>query len=402
LAWYFPVSAPSAVKIQVPVIEKLRDIAIVSLAAPSAQENYLTSSTRISLVSDDKVHLKDADAILLHDKNKFFDLPIIQNFPRVHIVDPWYYHSFEAFTYARLFERTLGSEIRKRVQEQSRDAFRQLISKSGKYKKAYVFGTGPSLAKARDFDYRDGFRIICNTTVKDQDLLDHIKPQLLVFLDEALFFSPSRYSAEFRRMVLKTVEKHGCRIMVPPHLVPFLTAHYPGLEGKTIGLFSPGIRDIGVRDIVNLLIKKPWRFLSFAPKLDRISGLKQQYNFPTPDNMSVMKTSSVMTSHMIPVASTIADEIYIIGADGRTKTEKYFWSYNPSTQFTELMQTLYDTHPSFFRDSVYTDYYKQNSKYMEEVMAFGESRGKRYFSLTPSSFPSLMQRMLNTPRILNE
>ena len=108
--------------------------------------------------------------------------------------------------------------------------------------------------------------------------------------------------------------------------------------------------------------------------------------------MYLMRSTSVLTSHVVPIVSSVCDEIYFIGADGRKPDDKYFWSYDKSSQFGELMQTLFETHPSFFRDADYVDYYKTHCDYFEDLLCYGESLGKQYYTLTPSYIPALARR----------
>jgi hypothetical protein len=103
---------------------------------------------------------------------------------------------------------------------------------------------------------------------------------------------------------------------------------------------------------------------------------------------------------MIPIVSSVCKEIYIIGADGRKPSEtggrkpdeNYFWRHSSSSQFIDLMQTVFDTHPSVFRDRPYTDEYKDYCEFFEGLLRYGEGLGKRYYSLTPSYIPVLAQR----------
>ncbi len=394
LKWYLPKTNISNLKIFIPVDKKLLNITLDSLTPPSFQENYLSSENNIHLMEETQSEINDVnpDAVLLWDSRRMYSKYILSHLPRVFIVDPSYYHSFEALNYSRLFNLTTSPELKTKLAEQSKDNFCRLLREVDGCHRGYVFATGPSLATAYDFDYSGGFRIICNTIVKNQDLLEHIKPQLLVFIDEANFFSVSRFSAEFHKMVLKTVNQFHCYVMVPDHLVALLLAHFPELKDRIIGISAPGLREMSVREIIKMLIVKPWKFLSFVPELDKIPGKNEWFNFPQPDKMYVMRSTSVFTSHVLPVASTVCDEIYIIGADGRKPGEKYYHSYDKSSQFGELMQTLFDTHPAIFRDSIYTDYYRKHCDFIGRIIRYGEERGKKYYSLTPSYIPALAKR----------
>jgi hypothetical protein len=276
------------------------------------------------------------------------------------VVDPTYFSVTESDTYQGLYSEIINNEEKRKLSELSKNNYRSLLDRVSKYSKGFIFGTGPSLEYATGFDYGQGFRVICNSIVKNKALLDYIKPHLLVFADPVFHFSPCLYSDEFRRLMLEAVEKHQCHIIVPEKCVPLCLAHYPNLESKIIGM------------PVN----------------------KKVFNFPTPDKLYVKGSDNIMTMLMIPVVSSVAREIYIIGSDGRMPEERYFWQHSSNSQFCDLMQTAYDTHPSFFRDRNYSNYYAEHCKIFNDLVVYGESLGKRYHSLTPSYIPVLTERLI--------
>lgn len=194
--------------------------------------------------------------------------------------------------------------------------------------------------------------------MKNEDFLQHIKgPDLLVFADPVFHFSPCEYAAMFRDDALKVVQKYKCFVMVPDFTVPLMLAHYPELQEYLIGMHT-----------------------------------KNDFNIPNLEKYYVKGSSNILTLYMIPVASSISQNIFIIGADGRKPDENYFWKHSSSAQYSNLMQTAFDTHPSFFRDRVYTDYYDRHCKFLDKLLQYGESKGKKYISLTPSYIPALEKR----------
>jgi len=391
--WYLPQSTFSQVEVSIPVDTKLLGTNLESLVPPPSQYNYIGRHENIHLIDLHKADLSQADAIMLWDKRSMFDPRILWHLARVNVADPWYYYIVESFLYPRFCFQSLESQQKKHFIQLSKNNYQALLNKVAAYKRGYVFGTGPSLDQATEFDYDEGFRVICNTIVKNKRLLKHIKPQLLVFLDPAFFFSPCLYSAEFRRMMLETVQEFQCHIMVPNYIVPLLLSHYPELETKIIGMPIPGLLDMSLREIIRMIFRNPINnVLSNLPVQTKIPGHREVYNFPTIDKFYVRASSSVMTMYMIPIVSSVCEEIYIIGADGRKPDENYFWTHNPSSQFGDLMKTLFDTHPSFFRDAVYTDAYKGHCDFFENLLRYGESMGKKYYSLTPSYIPALAKR----------
>jgi hypothetical protein len=106
-----------------------------------------------------------------------------------------------------------------------------------------------------------------------------------------------------------------------------------------------------------------------------------------------MGTANIMTLLMLPIASSLTDRIHIIGADGREEDESYFWEHSDIAQYDDdMMKTAIDSHPSFFRDRIYTDYYDQHIQTLEKMIAYGERQGLEYISLTESYIECLQNR----------
>jgi hypothetical protein len=312
----------------------------------------------VRLVSGKATHPSKADAVVLWEKQALLSPGVLVRLPKTHLADPSYYSAIEAAVLRALYARTLEPETTQRLLDRSRANYKALLKRVSGCRRSFVFGTGPSLERAPEFDFDGGFNVVCNSIVKNKALLEHIKPQLLVFGDPVFHFSPCRYSAEFRRAVLETVELFDCHVIVQDFSLPLCLAHYPQLEGRIIGLPVWG----------------------------------REYNFPTLDRFHVRPAQNVMTRCMLPVASSVAEEVFIIGADGRRPDEKYFWTHSSAAQFDDLMQTAVDTHPSFFRDTVYTDYYESHCRMLEDLFQYGEAMGKSYYALTPSYIPALSRR----------
>ena len=95
---------------------------------------------------------------------------------------------------------------------------------------------------------------------------------------------------------------------------------------------------------------------------------------------------------LLPVAFRIADEIAVLGADGRSQGETYFWSHGKSVQFNDKMCSVRDEHPSFFRDRNYKRYYKNHCRELESLLRHAEQNDKHIVSLTKSLIPALSRR----------
>jgi hypothetical protein len=100
-----------------------------------------------------------------------------------------------------------------------------------------------------------------------------------------------------------------------------------------------------------------------------------------------------MTTLMLPTAFLLADRVRIAGADGRQPTERYFWRHNPQLQYSdEMMKTVFDSHPSFFRYIDYRDYYDEYCRSLEDLIQVAEQAGKLVSAATPSWIPALRRR----------
>lgn len=362
LAWGFP--SKENLSIFVTVSENLKDIDPKSLSATPSQRCYLNSLNNVVLIDENEAREKfDSDLILVTRTEAFRDPAIFLRLHKTMIVDPYCFSFEEANIWKDGYYKTFDKKEIEQFSSISKQNLSSLLEEN-KYKdKACCFATGPSFDRYKEFDYGDDcFKVICNSTVKNDTFLEYVNgPDLLVFADPVFHFSPCEYSAQFRDHVLDVVRKYGCFVMVPDMAMPLLLAHYPELKSKLIGM--PSGRSL---------------------------------NIPSIDKFYVKKSSNILTFLMVPIASAVAKKVFIIGADGREPNEKYFWKHSSSVQYDNLMKTAFETHPSFFRDRDYKDYYETHCKYLEKLISYGESMGIQYYSLTPSYVPALKKRQIET------
>lgn len=280
---------------------------------------------------------------------------------QVQSIDREFWDVEESLAFEHLFRthRTSSlSALQERLATISRKNYAQLFQTYQGSQRAFVFGTGPSLREAFKLDFRgDELTIVCNSSVKDQAFLDHVRPKVVTFADQAFHFGPSDYAARFRRDVVSVLHKYQCKCIVPQERALLLALHYP--------------------ETIDFLIAMP---------------LGSQLNFPTPELLSVQTTENIMTLFMVPVASALATTVYFCGADGRAPQERYFWQYADRAQYQSLLHTVTEWHPSFFRDRHIATYYKKHCETLDRQLVYGEARGVCYVSLTQSYIPALSRR----------
>lgn len=243
--------------------------------------------------------------------------------------------------------------------ERSREIFARFAGTVSR-RKAYVFGTGPSLANVSHLDFSDGECYVANSMVKNRALLARLKPKALVAADPIFHAGCSAYAAEFRRQLIEALDEFGMYFFVP-------------------------VRDYHI-----------YRTVLPARQLERLICVpyddKAPYNIDLGSRYYVNGTGNILTLFLLPLAATFHDEISVLGCDGRPRSEnKYFWSHDPASQFGDLMQTAMVAHPAFFAID-YDDYYDEHLQTLAHAVDVIEQSGKRLVSLTPSHIPALAIR----------
>lgn len=356
---YYPFETEKAIKKD--IVQRL-EWYLPNLSSLSVYLPQIIDEANNSFNKERENNLEEADVILVWDQNRLKDDLIMKHKHKVACVDPVVSKSKEYDIYRKLYYWTLSIDKKNLYEQQSKEKFADMLNKNKDKKKGFVFGTGPSLELASNFEYRtDSFKIVCNSIVKNKVLLEHIKPDVLVFADPVFHFSFCAYAQEFRREAIEVIRSSDIYCIIPDFCVPLLTAHFPEIEDKLIGIPSHS----------------------------------STYNIPSTKASVVKATDNILTLLMLPIASAVSEEIYILGCDGRRKEENYFWQHSKSSQFDGLMDTVFKAHPSFFNDRSYEGYYEIHCEVLKSLIEFGESKNKRYYSLTPSYIPVLEERMVN-------
>ncbi|HVW97770.1 MAG TPA: hypothetical protein VHA56_17480 [Mucilaginibacter sp.] len=315
---------------------------------------------RLESETDLNGDLSQSSVIALTRFRYLFKPSILKNLRKVEIIDPYFFSYVESISWQNLYYNSL-SEIQKSYYHTiSSENFSSLQALLKHRNKGICFVTGPSFDNYKSYDFSGyDLKVICNSIVKNDDFLQYIgRPDILVFADPVFHFGASKYAANFRECVLNVVRKYKCYVFVPIQTLPLMLSLDKSLNKYFIGI-----------DYKN-----------------------DSYNFPTAENFFVKDNGNILTNLMIPLASSFSDSVYIFGADGREKSEKYFWTHSKSAQFNDLMDSAFETHPSFFRDRDYSDYYDRHCQTVEELFAYGEKRNKTYYSITPSFIPALHSR----------
>lgn len=282
---------------------------------------------------------------------------------KLECIDKDFFGVHESLAFERIYRKhgtDLLRELRGQIEQASEANFDAVYSKYGGCRRAFILATGPSIQNIFTINIsEDDLVIACNSLVRNQKALAYARPAVLTFADPVFHFGRSAYAKQFRTHLVRAVASSECVCVVPPERGLLLALHHP--------------------DLISRLVLMP-------------TG--RSFNLPTPRNRAVRAADNIMTLYMLPIASALAREVYIFGADGRAKTDSYFWKYDQGSQYDDLLKSAIDTHPSFFRDRDYDAYFRNHCAAIKAIISEGEKRGMKYYSASFSTVPALRQRVI--------
>jgi hypothetical protein len=198
---------------------------------------------------------------------------------------------------------------------------RQHLRGLPRYDRCYLFGTGTSLERALQQSFDDGYRVVCNTIVRDPELWRHLKPHFVVAGDAIYHFGFTAFAQAFRRDLAQRLRESGGSTLFV----------YPELFHAVVQREMP--------DLISILVPIP------VGAHERIHvDLNRQFRLPALGN--------VLNNLLLPLGCTLSRNIHLWGFDGRAPNDKLFWSNSTKHSYPELMQSLIDAHPAFYETLV--------------------------------------------------
>jgi hypothetical protein len=273
---------------------------------------------------------------------------------RVTIVDPSFAKDVDTEGYLEIATR-LGRTI-------PAEFIADSLAQAGEWSEAsaLALGTGPSAGDVEGDHTRWTYRIVCNSAIRDEELMERLRPTHICFGDPVFHFGPSAYAGQFRSDLQAVAERYRSTLVVPGYSAALLAANLPWALGRMLPL--------------------------------ELSS--SEWHAPTMDSLTVRSTGNVLTQQMVPLAISLARSVDIGGADGRKPDEKYFWTHSKTHQYDDaLMNSAFVAHPAFFRDTDYADYYAEHCAAVDELIRYGEERGGQFTTVTNSYIPALATRM---------
>jgi len=250
--------------------------------------------------------------------------------------------------------------------EKTKETFVKYINKLKKLdlQKSYAFGTGPSLEKAIERDWSDGYRLVCNTIVRDPILWNYIDPHFIVAADPIYHFGHTSFARAFRIDLAKRMQ-----------------------ETETFFLYP---------DIFQIIVER-----EFGDYLDRCipipMGACQEICRDLTINFEYNPIANILPLLLLPLACTLSQDIYLWGFDGRAPDDKLFWSNSQKHNYPELMPDLQKSHPAIFnmwdfdRDPYY--YVKTvHGDLLDKQLSTAEEKGFSFHMMHKSWTQTLQKR----------
>jgi hypothetical protein len=264
--------------------------------------------------------------------------------------------SWSEFAYQTRPQRNAEAQARSSVQR-----FNAHIDSLPRYSKAYVFGTGPSLDQAMDKDFSDGYRIVCNTIVENDALMRHLDPHIIVAGDAVYHYALNVHASAFRRDLSRALQQNETMLFITRDLYePLIARHYPDVAQRAVTAES-GVAGIHL-DARSRLVYHQWPM------------------------------GNILNALMLPLASTLSDDVYFLGFDGRAPDDTYFWKTAAQSSYEALKPPMREAHPAFFTTPDYEAYAQGHSDNADAIMKAGEAMGKRYTCLNKTYIPAFQKR----------
>jgi hypothetical protein len=140
----------------------------------------------------------------------------------------------------------------------------------------------------------------------------------------------------------------------------------------------------------------PLLLSKFPEYAERIIGVPfcktEKFNNDIYTKFEVKTTSNILTLLLLPLATSIARCVNIIGCDGRPlEDDGYFWGHGASVQINDKMANIKIVHPGFFAID-YNEYYFEHCHTLANLLEQAESAGWRFAHHGLSHIPALRDR----------
>ena len=362
--WYFPRENNHCKAVY---LYKHKEISLKEKPEYMGQSNVSTDHIVIrNDVSKLKRNAENAKVVLIWKKceDNFADLLKLKGVIVVNVAT----NDEDAVEYGRycdlLWRYFKTDEEKKNIIQDSYNKFvryAEVIKKKG-WKTGCVFGTGPSLETAKEFDFSECISVVCNSIVQNKELLSHISPQFITAGDVVSHLGVSLYAEVFRKDLVEYLQSSDAYYLTT---APF---GYILLE----------------------------QCAEIAHKIILVEQMTDEQNYDLTQLFGLPKLDSTFNIHMLPIIHTFCDNIFILGCDGKSKTRNNedFWAHAQEAQYFDLVNTGHQCHPTFDINRKKNTYNRYQDSVLHSVMEGEKRHGKKYYTLQQSYIEALENRKL--------
>lgn len=362
--WYFPAENNHCKEVS---LYAKKGISLRNKPEYMGSSNVSTQHIKIKThVFELKKDAKTAKVVLLWKKcNEDFVNDLRQKGTIVVNVDTNDENAIEYGRYCDLIWRYFKTEEEKK--EIIQDSYNRFVSyaekiKESGWKTGCVFGTGPSLETAREFDFSNCVSVVCNSIVQNRELLSHINPKFVTAGDVVSHLGVSLYAEVFRKDLLAYLKDSEAYYLTTAPFGYILLEQCPEISQKII----------------------------------LVEQITEEQNFDLTQLFGLPRLDSTFNIHMLPIIHTFCDNIFILGCDGKSKTRSNedFWAHAQQAQYFDLVETGHKCHPTFDNNRKKSTYNRYQDSVIHSVINGEKKHGKRYYTLQQSYIDALEDKRL--------
>lgn len=251
-----------------------------------------------------------------------------------------------------------------------------------------IFGTGPSLDDVTPETFSSCFNIATNSMIVDRELMDAVKPRVIVASDPIFHAGCSSYAADFRQQLIEQVLRHDAYFVFPARDYHIYEFYLRPIRDKLIGIPMVPVHDLAAA-----------RNRRLDPPMDRYAESFRllPINAHMDERFFAVVTNNVLTFMLLPLASALSTRAIGAGFDGRDPdADGYFWSHAKKSQINDKMDDIKVCHPGFF-DIDYNEYYEAHTSTLTRQLHYLDREGFRFACITSTHVPPLKSRMTADP-----
>jgi len=326
-----------------------------------------------SFISNKKTILKALlgyEIIIWREPSKIpFWLRCFFKLDNVHLVDHQNKSYQSDINFVKLVSRALPIEKIHKAVNLSKKIFENESKKIiGKYKNSFIFGRGPSLGSAYNYNFSDGVRIACNQMIRDTKLMAHISPHFFAACDHAYHFGPSKLAEAFRFDILNYLKNNDCLFVTPLECYLLMICHYPEIEHKLIAIPYGG----------------------------------SSFNFNLINNFITKPSVGVLQEILFPLAATFAKNVYLLGFDGNPPSSEpdRIWNYSNIAEYShDITKTIHASRPNYYSKDKRSDFYNLYENESRTMISEAGLLDIKIFTLAKSYHSFFLGKLAKTSEV---